>query len=160
MIEILAGEGFCEAVKALGITAEKKHEDERYEVWEVDQAGFDRLCGISDDDWKESWGWWRHCTGSNISDYPTHKFVVNGKKMVGYFDLYRLKNFLEDQKEEAKEDRLTKKDYFDMPYRSLTEYLEHQFGASTEKNVCAIAVDLAKLNGVSMAELFDRYQTK
>ena len=43
-------------------------------------------------------------------------------------------------------------------FQNLTEYLCDCVGASTEKNVCACAVDLAKYNGMTMAELFAKYE--
>jgi hypothetical protein len=51
------------------------------------------------------------------------------------------------------------KDYFrDRKYPTLLCYFCDEIGASTEKNVCAIAVDLAALNNMTMAELFQKYQ--
>ena len=44
----------------LGLNAEKKHDDGMYQVWCVDQSGFDRLCAVPDEDWKDDWGWWRY----------------------------------------------------------------------------------------------------
>ena len=47
-----------------------------------------------------------------------------------------------------------------MPHRydTLTEYMCNEIGASTEKNVCALAVDLARANGLTMARLFEIYE--
>ena len=42
-------------------------------------------------------------------------------------------------------------------YTNLTEYLCDCVGASTGKNVCACAMDLAKYNDITMAELFEKY---
>lgn len=161
MIEILAGGGFENAVKELGLNAEKKHDDGEYQVWEVDMISFGKLCLIADDSaWKEHWGWWRHCTGCNLVGSMTHQFIVNGKTMLGFVNEQQLQDFLDYHECEEEEDRLTEEDYFSTPYGTLTEYLCDEIGASTEKNICAISVDLAKMNGMTMAELFDRYQSK
>ena len=42
-------------------------------------------------------------------------------------------------------------------YKDLLEYFCEELGASTEKNVCALAVDLAKYNGLTLSELFKIY---
>ena len=42
-------------------------------------------------------------------------------------------------------------------YTNLTEYLCECVGASTGKNVCACAMDLAKYNDMTMAKLFEKY---
>jgi hypothetical protein len=36
--------------------------------------------------------------------------------------------------------------------------MEYELGVTTESNVCALAVDLAKANGISMSRLFQIYE--
>ena len=43
-------------------------------------------------------------------------------------------------------------------YKNLSEYLTEELGASQPRNVCALAVDLAKANGMSMAKLFEVFE--
>ena len=43
-------------------------------------------------------------------------------------------------------------------YHDLLTYFCDALGASQPKNVCALAVDMAKYNGMSMAELFQKLQ--
>ena len=43
-------------------------------------------------------------------------------------------------------------------YSGLLEYLCEEIGASQPKNVCALAVDLAKYNHMTMGELFTKYE--
>ena len=43
-------------------------------------------------------------------------------------------------------------------YKNLSEYLCEEIGASSPKNVCALAVDLAKANGMTMAKLFKVFE--
>ncbi len=159
MIEILAGGGFVNAIEELGLNAEKKHDDGKYQVWLVGEVSFDRLCGIPDDEWKDDWGWWRYCTGCNLVGGMTHEFTVNQKPMLGFVNEGKYYDFVEYQEDKtAKDWERGEEEYFQTVYKSLTEYLCEQFGASTEKNICAISVDLAKMNHMTMAELFDAYQ--
>jgi len=159
MIEILAGGGFVNAIEELGLNAEKKHDDGEYQVWLVGEVSFDRLCGIPDDEWKDDWGWWRYCTGCNLVGSMTHEFTVNGKPMIGFVNEGRYSDFVERQEDKSAEDwERDEEGYFPTVYKSLTEYLCEHIGASTEKNICAISVDLAKMNNMTMAELFDQYQ--
>ena len=159
MIEILAGDGFACAIEELGLNAEKKHDDGMYQVWCVDQSDFDRLCVVPDEDWKDDWGWWRYCEGCNLVGSMTYEFTVNGKPMIGFFNEGRYSDFVERQEDKSAEDwEHNEEENFPTVYKSLTEYLCEHIGASTEKNVCAIAVDLAKMNHMTMAELFDAYQ--
>ena len=138
-IDVLAGGGFENAVKKLKVHGEKRWGNDKYEVWRLDKSAFDVLVSVSDEEWKPEWGWWRSAEGCNIEDWPTHTFVVNGKEMKGWY--------------RAGEDfRLN------LNYSSLTDYLCEVIGASTEKNVCAVSVGLAKLNGVALPILFDKYE--
>ena len=43
-------------------------------------------------------------------------------------------------------------------YETLTEYMCDEIGASMESNVCALAVDLARANGLTMSRLFELYE--
>ena len=108
---------------------------------------------IMEDQWHDDWGWWRYSPGSNIENYPTHEFTINGEAIVGYFDDSRYEGFLEDEDENNDEI-----DCWYFVYEKLTEYIGNEFGASTEKNVCAVAMSLAKLNNISMSNLFKKYE--
>jgi hypothetical protein len=43
-------------------------------------------------------------------------------------------------------------------YDNLTTYMCDELGASQPRNVCALAVDLARANGMTMAKLFETYE--
>ena len=49
-------------------------------------------------------------------------------------------------------------DHYNDEYDTLLDYMCDEIGASQPRNVCALAVDLARANGISMAELFSIYQ--
>ena len=78
--------------------------------------------------------WWRSCEGSVLGT-PDTRFIVNQHYLIGWDRLH-----CERKK-----------------YTNLTEYLCDCVGASTGKNVCACAMDLAKYNDMTMAELFEKY---
>lgn len=140
--EILAGDGFSNAVTDMNLNARKQYGGRIYEVWSIAGSDYKKICDITDDDWKDEWGWWRYADGSNITDWPIRLFLVNKEQMIGYF-------------KELDSDEISP---YVKNYSSLTDYLYNEIGASAERNICAVSVDLAKLNGMTLAELFQKYQ--
>lgn len=142
MAEILGNnlKGFFDVIDKRQKDAEIKYANGDYEVWEVSDDLFKRMCDMSEDDFVDLAGedvWWRSAERSNLG-IPDTKFTVNGKKLLGW-------NW---------QDKKIRK------YENLSEYLCECIGASTGKNVCACAVDLAKYNHMTMAELFEMYEGK
>lgn len=90
--------------------------------------------------WPEYWGWWRYAQGSNMG-FPDVEFVVNDAVMLAWDGPRQEEKFGIERK-----------------YNDLLEYLREEMGVSTERNVTALAVDLAKHNGYTLAELFATYQ--
>jgi hypothetical protein len=137
--EILAGYGIEKAFKNFGIKAKRTYKrqyknpyDIEYEVWELTHEEL-RLLNTPIN-WPETWGFWRHDVGSNMGPV-THEFIINGKPIKAW-------RWYNDEPTE---------------YKHLLEYYEIELGATTEKNVCALSVDLAKQNGLTMAQLFEIY---
>jgi hypothetical protein len=64
----------------------------------------------------------------------------------------------EDQEEENKSLSLDDRWVEPRKYHDLLEYFCEEIGASTEKKVTALAIDLAKQNNMKMSELFKKYQ--
>ena len=85
--------------------------------------------------------WWRSSSGSNLSILERGAININNKEMIGWLEKPYGMNI-----------------YHDLSYKSLTEYLCEFIGASTEKNVCACVMDLAKYNDMTMGELFETYE--
>lgn len=152
MKEILAGGSFNNAVAALSLGARLTYKGRWLEVWALEDEDFQKLLTVGESDWPEFFGWWRSANGCNIEHYPTHTFTVNGKEMVGWYDEQRLDDYVDDE--------FTEEYYFAEAYPSLTAYLSEVIGTSTEKNVCAVAVGLARLNNLALSELFEQYQPK
>lgn len=125
------------------LTGKKTYSGELYEVWEVSDDDYAIMCNISEERFTELCpeGMWRSSTGS-IMGYPTECFTVNKRKLKCW-----------DKREElyGKKHRITK-------YESLLEYLCENIGVSQPRNVCALAVDLAKYNNMTMGELFTKYE--
>lgn len=172
-VEILAGAEFSNAVKTLGLASAKctyhyqPEPDscrEDYQVWLLSKEDFDSLCAVEDDDWKEDWGWWRHALGSNMGPVYS-EYVINSKKIVAWDGVRRVcyfEDFCRDCSDYAtgvcsgtEEDRLDC--YHGREYEDLFRYFCDEIGASTERNVCALAIDLARQNNMTLAELLKNY---
>lgn len=160
-IEILGNDELEQAFNDLGIIANHTYCGKYCCVWEISKLDFDKLCNIPDNKWKVNWGWWRYAEGSVIRNYPTKAFTVNNSTMIGYYDSDRLNDYIEfwaEDDETTKEE--AKQDYFSRSYDGLRSYLCDVIGASTESNVCAVAKDIARLNGLTLGELFCKYGDK
>lgn len=137
---------FFDVVDSEYNNAEITYAGNSYEVWEVSDELFKQMCDMSEEKFVELAGeeaFWRHSEGSNLGA-PYEKNTVNGHKMISWS-----KGYLR-----CEESRRSKK------YESLSEYLCDCVGASTPKNVCALSATLAKANGVTMGELFEKYEGK
>jgi hypothetical protein len=144
MKEILGGE-LDKAFIDLSINAKKTYEgntflDDKTQIWELSDEDFERICEFDDKTWKDNWGWWRSAEGSNMSN-PISRFNVNHH----YMKAWDSNNRLEGLK------------YF-RDYKNLLGYICDEIGASQPRNVCALAVDLAKINNMKLGELFKKYQ--
>lgn len=140
MVEILGGnlKKFFDIIDNPPKDAEITYAGNRYEVWEVSDELHKKMCDMSEEEFvklasKDTW--WRSSTGS-VLGVPDTEFEVNGEYLLGWNRWER------EQKN----------------YSDLSEYLCECVGASTGKNVCACAMDLAKYNDMSMAELFQKYE--
>jgi hypothetical protein len=159
VIEILAGE-LDKAIEELQMNAKKTYEIqnkpweycETYQVWELSDEEFDKLCEIDEDDWKSEYGWWRGAKGSNLGGV-SYRYNINNHYIKAW-DGYSRINFMEENKNCKPEDKW----FRDRKYKTLLQYFCEELGVSTERNVCAVAVDLAEQNGITMSELFKKFQ--
>lgn len=134
MIEVFAGEGFQNAVKELKLDALQTYSSELYEVWVMTQDSYDLLLAIRDDKWKDSWGLWRTTEGTCLSD--VRRFKINGRVVMGY-------KFFGHQR---------------WNYKTLKDYLYDEVGATTETNVCAVTTGMAKMNHMSLSQIWGSLQ--
>lgn len=125
----------------------RTYKGNRYEVYSVSDELFDVMCDMTEERFEELAGedaWWRSAEGS-ILGTPDTKVYINGHEMLGWSG---------ERWEDEDED-----DEFEIYSRSLSDYLCDVIGASQPKNVCALAVDLAKYNNMTMGELFTKYES-
>lgn len=116
----------------------------RYEVWEVSDEVFDAMCDMTEERFEELAGknaWWRSAEGSNLG-YPDTNVYINGYELLGWSGRYY--------------GDIDEDDEFEICTRSLSDYFSDVIGASQPRNVCALAVDLAKYNNMTMGELFSK----
>lgn len=134
-------------------------------VYEITDESFNKIDGISDEDWNKNYSdsWWRWAQGSNMG-LPDWEFIINGQKIDAWRNKYRLQEYINeyyDLDDEEQKEYDSEIDYVDTwmghEYKDLLEYFCEELGASTESNVCALTIDLAKYNEISLATLFRIY---
>lgn len=164
-IEILGGNGLHRAFKELGIKATRTYrrsEKPHYEVWELSKEDLKKL--EYTDEWKDEWGWWRFANGSNMGT-PFDFFQVNSKELIAW-DGPQREDLRYDWANESDDEKAMyhnsfkeyQEEHYPHSYSNLLEYMCNELGASVERNVCALAVDLARANGLTMAKLFELYE--
>ena len=100
------------------------------------------MCDMSEEKFVELAGedaWWRSAEGSVLGS-PDTKVYINGHELFGWSGRYW---------EDIDED-----DEFEIRSNNLSDYLCDVIGASQPRNACALSVDLARYNNMTMAELF------
>lgn len=163
MIEILTSPGFEAVMKALKVDSSMTYAyqpsdpsvwADGFEVWCVPEEALSVLSGLPEDAWLDRFDdkWWRYCEGTNLEGSPTHCFKINGKGLI----CWNNPEFVDYETDEEADGQLV---FFarDLRYSNVLQYCCEEWGASTPKNVCAICTGLAKLNGLSMSELFAKY---
>lgn len=143
MVEILVQGNIEEDLKRLGIKATRTYGNEYtdYQVYELSKEEYEKLSNDADERDIEDGFWlhggWRWAEGSNMGN-PNTRMTVRGEELVCW----------EKEWNGMQEDE----------YKDLLTYLCNEIGASAFRNVCALAVDLAKWNNMTMAQLFEKYQ--
>lgn len=135
MAEILAGGGIHKAFKALGIEAKRTYKSSHepyYEVWELDKKDIRVLEDAYE--WPDEWSWYGYAKGSNMGS-AANFFTVNGQFLIGW---------------ETHDGNET--------YDTLIDYLYDGLDAKTAPQICALAVDLARVNGKTLGGLFKMYE--
>lgn len=139
----------------------KKNHDPHYEVYEISQGDMKKLEEVFE---MPFGSWWRYAKGCNLGT-PFDFFTVNGKELIAWGGRKRddLRDDWDDESDEEKAAyHYSFKEYeeanYPYKYETLTEYMCDEIGASMESNVCALAVDLARANGLTMAKLFELYE--
>ena len=166
MAEILGGGALYKAFRELGIEATRTYKGSDkpyYQVWELSKDDLRKR--EYHEEWKDEWGWGRYAKGSNMGS-PFDFFTVNGKELIAWENQYKRMDLRDDWEEEPDSEKAAYhysfKEYVAVhcpnEYGSLTEYMGEELRASNGTNVCALAVDLARANGMTMAKLFEIYE--
>lgn len=162
MKEIL-GSNLDKAFQELNILATKTFENKegydniyKFQVWEMADEKFKKICDIPDEDWKDNWGWWRE-SSCIYEGRELYEYTVNGKKMLGYIPEIDEEEAKYEDNEEDKEFVLNFYKYIES--KNFTAWLSEVFNLSTERNITSFAISLAKENGITLAEFMDRYQS-
>lgn len=165
MAEILGGGALYKAFRELGIEATRTYKGKdkpHYQVWELSKDDVKRLEYATE--WKDEWGWWRYAKGSNMGT-PFSFFTVNDRELIAW-DGPKREDLRDDWDDEPDAEKASyhysfkeyEEDQYPHKYESLLTYMCEELGASMERNVCALAVDLARANGLTMAKLFELYE--
>ncbi|MDF2841770.1 MAG: hypothetical protein K0R00_196 [Herbinix sp.] len=151
--EILGGK-LDNALPFLKINANKTYQskDNGYQVWELADEEYEKLCQVTYEQWGDQEGWWRCAESSNMGDV-CRRYNANHHYLLAW-DGYGRKDREEENKSLSPDDR------YSVPrkYCNLTEYFSEEIGVCMEKNICALSIDLAKQNGITLSELFRKYQ--
>jgi hypothetical protein len=137
-----------------------------FEVWEVQERDYERMCDMTDEEFEQlasEDSWWRCAEGSNMG-VPDADFVINDTPILAWRNVYKLQDLQTEWDEMSSDEKSEYTDFDDycdvwLPkkHKNLLTYMCDELGASTERNVCALAIDLAKYNNTTVAELFKRY---
>lgn len=142
MKEIM-GENLSPFFRKVGIYPPKKFNGNvghwpNLEVWHLTDSQFELIEDMTDEEFNNmapDGCWWRFAEGS-IMDVPNVRAKINDKEILAWANPNTTHN---------------------LEYDNLLEYYREVLGVSTEKNICALSVDLAKYNNMTIAELFWRY---
>lgn len=165
MKEILA-QGLAEFFTNSGLSGCCTYKGEMYEVWEVSDAVFYDMNNMSEEKFESLCpdGMWRYSTGS-IFGVPGKEYIINDKPLKAWDD--RRERYIREDCNDCVDKQQgfcmeTENDYNECfgerKYRGLLEYLCEEIGASQPRNVCALAMDLARANNMKMGELFSKYE--
>lgn len=122
-------------------------------VYEVNGIEFKIMC--EDTEPEGSWqnGCWRSADGSNLGKVSKRYKIAN--HYIKAWDGAGRIAALEEVNGNTNHDDYW---YQNREYGNLLEYISEEIGAGQPRNVCAVATDLAKQNGIKLSELFAKYQ--
>ena len=165
MQEILA-ENLQSLFDETSLSGKKTYCGKLYEVWEVSDEDFQLMCEIDEEEFERLCpeGMWRSAIGSNMGR-PDVEYRIKDNTILAWDGNSRSDNESECAKcldRESGACEGTEEDFNECfsarEYSGLLEYLCEEIGASQPRNVCALAVDLAKYNNMTMGELFTKYE--
>lgn len=135
-------------------------------MWEISDEVFEFMCDLNDKDFEKLCpeGMWRSAIGSNMRR-PDVEYKINSNTILAWDGNSRSDNETECKKCLDRENGAcdgTEEDFNECfgawEYSGLLEYLCEEIGASQPRNVCALVVDFAKYNNMTMGELLTKYE--
>lgn len=172
MIEII-GENMNVVFERLNIPYSQTYSGDigywpKFGVYEISIDDLIWINVFSEETWAKEFpdSWWRYADGSNMGS-PNCEFEINGHLIDAWQNEYHVDDLVDEYRrlpsyEQSEyeahggvEDYIT--DNYQYAHKDLLTYFCDELHVSTERNVCALAVDLAKYNEMSLAELFRIY---
>lgn len=164
MTEILTSNGFEIVTKVLGIEAKKTYSFiptessywiDEFEIWEVPESFIDESNNISEEEWCSLFPdqWFRGSAGTVLEYYglEIREFTINGAKLNCWVNPEKLQDFIfDDLDDDLDEER-------EYSYSNVLQYCSEEWSVGQPRNICAICVGLAKMNNMTLGELFTRY---
>ena len=135
MAEILGGGALYKAFRELGIDATRTYkgkEKPHYQVWDLSKDDVKKL--EYDTEWNDEWGWFCHSNGEHRG--TAYDFLtINDVGVIAW-------------QEDCKQDT----------FACLTDYFKDCIGVTDNNKICAYSMYLAKTNGWSLAQLWDKLE--
>ena len=169
VVEIL-GSNMDPVFKSLGVNYKKtycrnasfRNQDDYCEVYEIAQSDMNSLGKEFYNG--ETGAWYHWCKGSNMGT-AYEFFEINGRELIGWAGSHReyLRDCWDDFDSETKAKyHYSFKEYENSAkprkYDTLLDYIHDELCIFINRQVCALAVDLARANGMTMAKLFETYE--
>lgn len=155
MKEILVWGNPEEDFKRLGVSPNRTYYNNKRKysdlsVYEVSDADYEILSNDDSDDLHETWrmGCWRYAEGASIQ--AGAESIINGIK-VESFTPRQCDG--ECEYEECIGDKCK-----NFNYDTLLDFFLYALGVSAERNVAALAAEMAKENGLTVGELFTKLE--
>lgn len=141
----IIGQNLDVAFKELPIVAQKMYESKsEYQVWELSQSEYEKFGLVEDDDWKESYGWWRN---NGCNQPPVFfNFTVNGNSMIGFKNKHSMYH------DSSETDMTPPK------FTSFSNWFEEYMGLSKSENLAFFANSLAEYNDLTVADFFKKFE--
>lgn len=160
MTEILTSKGFEIVPKVLGIDAKMTYSFtpsktsywiDGFEIWEVPDFFIDDANDFSEEQWCSLFPdqWFRSSSGTVLEDYSLEirTFIINGIPLNCWVNPEKLQDFIFDDSDEERE----------CSYSNILQYCSEEWSVGQPRNICAICVGLAKMNNLTLGDLFTRY---
>ncbi|MGN0246935.1 MAG: hypothetical protein ACI4DK_13355 [Lachnospiraceae bacterium] len=143
-----------EGFKTIRMTFEDNTSGRDFNVYEISEGDFEKMCIAPDEEWEDKFGWWRYAEGCSLEGSETIEIIINNHPFKAWYNEWKLRDYFDENSNDGDISSVYDEWMEDhSEYSNLFEYCIDMFGASTETNITAIAVGLAKLNNMSLADL-------